>query len=56
MLSISLRIDRIIKQTKKCEEQVGESSMPIHVRTRGFLAQAKGLLYQSLADYCKKEG
>ena len=50
MSSITMRIHQIIQQIINAEVRVSNSRMPIHVRTRDYLNQAKSLLYLAVAD------
>jgi len=50
MPSINMRIHQIIQQIINSEARVSNSRMPVHVRTRGYLNQAKSLLSLAVAD------
>jgi len=50
MSSINMRIHQIIQQIINAEARVSNTRMPVQVRTRGYLNQAKSLLYLAVAD------
>jgi len=50
MSSINMRIHQIIQQIINAEARVSNSRMPVQVRTRDYLNQAKSLLYLAVAD------
>jgi hypothetical protein len=50
MSSMNMRIHQIIQQIISAEARVGNSRMPANARTRGYLNQAKSLLYLAVGD------